>query len=107
MEHFTAWITTTADCLVGDFCDVSVLRDEVIGYREDWEGNETPEWSSAGEGPVFTADLAVRHDDRSGDTHGRAIDEAETALRKAGWTVEQREWESVTTGWIATVSRDA
>lgn len=102
-QHFTAWISVTSNVLSNEFCDVEVLEDEVHGYRLDSEGNEIPQWSSNGTGPVYSALLGVRHDEE--DIYDRAIEEVEDKLDKAGWSVEG-DWEAVDTGWTATVERN-
>lgn len=112
--HYTAWITSSRDCLTSDYCDVVVLRDEVSGYREDSNGNEVPEYTSAGEGPVFESVLSSRYD--AEDLNAVVFDEADRLLAEAGWRVEYPDfptdhpnvtWQPVTTGCLATVTRSA
>lgn len=95
-EHFTAWLTTDASCLEGDFCDVVVLADEEIS-----EDNGKPAWSSVGT-PVFRAETTVRHD---ADTYEGAEKQARELLEAAGWRVVGK-WEGVPTGGTITVERD-
>ena len=110
--HYTAWLTTSWDCLATDYCDVVVMRDEVCGYRDDENGNEIPEYTCAGGDPVFQAVLSVRYD--AEDLNDVIFDEADRLLRDAGWRVEYPDfrtdypdttWQPVTTGCLATVTR--
>jgi hypothetical protein len=98
-EQFTAWITTDASAVTTGHCDVIVLTDQITGYREGTNGDEIPEWESTGP-EMFSAVTGVPVD---GD-HKDAIDEAETLLNAAGW-YRTADWEAVTTGYIATVTR--
>lgn len=98
--RFTAWITTDATCLTSENCDVTVLIDQITGYREGEYGEEVPEWESTGP-EVFSA---VTTTPANGGDDQDAIDQAEDLLRDAGWQITSN-WEAVTTGYIATVTR--
>jgi hypothetical protein len=99
--HFTAWLTVDTTCLTGPVCDVAVLQDEAVSYRADQDGTESPVWGSTGD-PLFHADTTV--DAKDGD-HDDAIKQAKELLDNAGWTITG-DWDTVDTGYIATVERD-
>jgi hypothetical protein len=102
-SHYTVWITTDPTCLDTDgLIDVVVLQDQVVGYRTDDNGVETPEWGSTGD-PLFRAKTAV--DATRADPWGDSLDiraQAADLLEAAGWDVEGQ-WNLVPTGAIATV----
>jgi len=97
-EHFTAWITTDASALPHGNIDVTVLADEITGYKG--ENDETPVWGSTGD-PLFYAETDI--DARDGDRDA-LIHQAEKMLRDAGWSVAEP-WDGVDTGYVATVER--
>lgn len=97
-EHFTAWVTTDTTVLPGENIDVSVLEDELTGYKGDDE--EFPMYESVGE-PVFYFETDVNA--RAGQPDDMLRQIANT-LRESGWTVVSR-WDGVATGYIATVER--
>lgn len=101
MERYTAWITTDRTCLTDDLCDVIVLTDKIIGYREGEDGRETPVWQST-DPQVFGGVTTVPTD---GD-HQEVISQAEALLDEAGWS-RASDWEATATGYIATVTRQA
>ncbi|GHC88582.1 hypothetical protein [Streptomyces flavofungini] len=74
--HFTAWLTTGPLFLDGEFCDLTVLRDERV---DDGAGSTV--WVST-DRQVFHALTGTRHADN--DTSG-AQAEAEALLRASGW----------------------
>lgn len=94
-DHFTAWLSTSADVTDG-VCDVAVLADTVVNYK----GENEPVWESTGD-PLFTAPTTV--DTEDGD-HADAQRQAERLLADAGWTLAGR-WEAVDTGYVVTVER--
>ncbi len=97
-EHFTAWITTDASALPHGNIDITVLADEITGYRGD--DYDIPVYESTGD-PLFYAETDI--DARDGD-HDGLIGKAEKMLRDAGWCVAES-WEGVDTGYVATVER--
>lgn len=96
-SHHTAWITTDASAVPNGNVDITVLRDEITGYKGD--DFDIPVYESTGD-PVFYAetDTSVR------DDHEGLTGKAEKALRDAGWTVTGS-WDGVDTGYVATVER--
>ena len=101
MQQHSAWLTTDRTCLDGDLCDVVVLRDEIIGYREQ-NGAEVPVWESTGD-PLFHSEINLRHD---ADTFEQAIPLAVEALVNGGWRATHgASWEPVGTGLTITVER--
>lgn len=96
-DHFTAWLTTDASAVPNGNADISVLRDEVAGYKGD--NFDIPVYESTGD-PIFYVETDVNvHDDHEG-----LIGKAEKALRDAGWTVSGA-WDGVDTGYVVTVTR--
>lgn len=96
-EHFTAWVTTAADCLTDDFSDVSVLKDQKLDLQ--LAGGEVIEWASDG-GPLFCASTGIRRDAGPQDQ----ADAARQVLGRAGWQIVGS-WQMVPTGMIVTVAR--
>lgn len=84
---FTAWITTDATCLSGDFADVVVLANDHNG-------------SSTGDS-LFSAETTMRHD---ADDNDGLFEEARVLLVNAGWSLDG-EWRGVQTGYIVNVTR--
>lgn len=82
MTAYSAWLTTTTDCLDGDLIDVSVLHD------------------TAGGDPLFYATTTVTVD---GD-HDDAQSEAEDLLTRAGWW-PRGTWEPQSSGYTIAVER--
>ena len=97
-EHFTAWITTDTSALPHGRIDVSVLADEIAGYKGDQF--DEPVYQSTGD-PLYYAETDV--DARDGEREG-LIRKVEAMLRDADWTVSGP-WEGVETGFVATVER--
>jgi hypothetical protein len=93
--HFTAWLTTTRSELDGDDCDVTVLADDVAGWKKG-----KPDWSSTGD-LLFHALTGI---DASDGDHDEAADRAEDLLAEAGWSTAGS-WEATDTGYIITVER--
>lgn len=93
-EHFTAWITTDANCLAGDKIDVVVLADKRID-EDAWLSTDS-RWFDA----LTTIRVRRRH-----DADADAIGEATALLEAAGWTITDR-WDAIDSGYVATVKRD-
>ncbi|WP_433460675.1 hypothetical protein [Micromonospora sp. CA-248212] len=100
MPNFVAALTNVSDCVVGDYCDVSVITSEVVGYREDSEGNEIPEYGMTGDVAMEAIETNVRTDGDIGD----ALTEADAILRNAGWD-RVGEWEPSQNAYYADVRR--
>ena len=101
-SHYTAFVTTDPTCVDGDYCDLIILTDEILGYRsnENGEDFDQPIWESSGP-QVYSAVTAVRLD----EDHDNAIKDATSILNRAGWAVTGP-WEAVATGYCATVARE-
>lgn len=100
--HFTAWLTTDPTCLDGANSDVTVLADDIAGYKSDSNGFETdvPVWTSTGD-PLTHAVTTVP---AKGGDDGEAMREAADLLEARGWRTAG-DWETVPTGYIVTVER--
>lgn len=97
-EHFTAWITTDTSALPGENIDLTVLADEISGYRDE---NETePVWQSTGD-PLLHAETETSASE--GDP-ADALRQAETILRESGWSLAGK-WNAVDSGFTVTVER--
>jgi hypothetical protein len=100
--HFTAWLVNDTSALETAACDITILQDEINGYRTDDEGNETtPEWTST-DTQMFHAVTTV--DAKEGDIND-AITEATDLMSKAGWTTVG-DWEAVDIAYVITVERN-
>lgn len=114
--HFTAWLVNDTSALDQDCMDVTILEDEISGYRDGEisgeydphtgeaaiEQTEQPIWSSTSQ-QVFYAVTTVNAKD--GDVKD-GCDEAETLMAQAGWRIVG-DWDAVDNAYIVTVERDA
>lgn len=103
-ERYSAWITTDLTCLEGDLADVSVLTDEITGYRYDSDGNEIPVWAPTSADPLlhFVTTVAVGPD--TDPWSNGLAEEANDLLHQNGWRV-LTDWETDATGAVADVER--
>lgn len=116
--HFTAWLVNDPSALDQGCMDVTILEDEITGYREGEVGgeynpqtgavdiaqSEEPIWATApGKPHAFYAVTTV--DARDGDTKD-GISEAEDLMGQAGWRVVG-DWDTVDNAYIVTVERNA
>jgi hypothetical protein len=107
--HYTAWMTNDPSCLSGPFMDVTVLEDEVSGYKdgevtdsETMEREQLPQWTTkSGDSQMFHAETGVRAADGEAQD---GIREAKTLLEQAGWRTVG-EWEATPNSYTATVVR--
>jgi len=100
-RHYTAWLALDTSVLEGDFCDVTVIEDIAISYREDEDGNEQPVWASQGQ-VMFQAITTIDAED--GDASD-AQEEARELMEADGWRIAGT-WEASDTGYIVTVEYD-
>ncbi len=98
MTHFSAWLTTDLSALAGRNADITVLPDEIAGYRD--EDEQVPEWMSTGD-PVFHAETVC--DAVEGDI-ADAMGQAEELLAEAGWR-PVGDWSAIDSGMIVTVEK--
>ena len=103
MSHYTAFVTTDPTCLDGEYCDVVILTDEVMGWHNSTDGDgkttSKPIWESSGP-QMYSAPTTVRTD----EDHDDAIKDAVGILATAGWHIVGQ-WEAIATGYCATVER--
>lgn len=102
MTNYVAALTNAADCVAGDYCDVSVIESEISGYREDHEGNEVPEYGMTGVVAMDAVETTVRTD---ADAIEDALAQADAILRDAGWT-RVGNWEPSPNAYYADVERN-
>lgn len=81
---YLAAVATAADCVFGDFCDVQVLENEIIGYRETDDGELIPSYGMTNRLALNTIETDVRIDDE--DAARKASAAADEILRANGWT---------------------
>ena len=82
---YTAAIGTASDVVAGDFCDVMVAENDIVGYREDEDGNEIPEYEMGSNVVMPAQETTVRTDEA--DPWGRLEAEAVAILAANGWRV--------------------
>lgn len=102
MSHFTVWVTTDPSCLEGPYTDVTVIEDEIFGYRLDDNGDPDhtrPLWESSGEW-VFNAPTTIRYN----ADHDVMLKHALEVLDTNGW-IRDTPWQAVNSGYVATVIR--
>jgi len=85
MTTFTAAITTASDCVLGDFCDVSVAENEIITYKLHEDGTETPVYGMSGKVVMDAVETTVRTD--ASDKLGQIEADAERILAANGWKI--------------------
>lgn len=102
MTTYTAAIATASDCVLNGYCDVTVLTNEIAGYREDSNGNEVPVHEASGPMVMNPVDTDVTCDDD--DKLTKAQDAAETILNANGWTITGT-WEIADNAMYAAVER--
>lgn len=99
-RHYTARVVVTPGELLGERCDLTILKDEVINYHVDAEGEEIPQWTSSGPQMLYQELDAGVDDD-----HADVLREAREALEDAGWELDG-DWEQTDTGYIAVVTQE-
>lgn len=99
---YTAAIALVDSVVAGDFCDVSVAENVIVGYREDEDGNEIPEYAMGTNVVLDPVETTVRTDEI--DPWSRLEDEAVEILDKNGWRVVG-DWEQADTAAYARVER--
>jgi hypothetical protein len=102
MTKFVAALANVSDCVAGDYCDVSVIESEIVGYREDHDGNEIPQYGMTSTVAMDAIETTVRTD---ADDIAAAIVEADAILRDNGWT-RVSDWQAADTAYYADVERD-
>lgn len=98
MTTYTAAIDTEN----GEFCDVSVVEDEISGYVRTEGGSESPQTTLSGRyalEPVATA-IPISHP----DVLGVVEQDAERVLRENGWRVTGK-WEVADNALYASAER--
>jgi hypothetical protein len=83
--QYTAAIATASECVAGDFCDVSVAQDEIVGYAENEDGEEYPLYAMGPNVVMAAQEIPVRTDED--DKLGRIEQEAVKVLEANGWRV--------------------
>lgn len=102
LPHYTAWIATASDVVLGDHCDVIVLEDEVNTTWLDEDGQEHPVYTSSAKDPLELGEIPVRVDDPDRDE--KAQQEAAQRLSEHGWRVVEK-WDYTDNAMSATVER--
>jgi hypothetical protein len=82
---FTAAVTTNSSVVVGDFCDVSVAADHIVGYREGPDGGEIPEMAMSDQVVMDPVETTVRT--LAPDPLSLLEVEAAEILHQHGWRV--------------------
>jgi hypothetical protein len=100
---YTAAICTDSSTVAGDYCDVSVAADELVGYREDDDGNATPQYAMGSTVVLEAIETGVRVDDD--DKLEKAEKAAEKILEDQGWTVTGP-WKASDNAMYAQVERN-
>lgn len=102
MTTFTAAIATASDIVEYAFCDVAVAEDDIITYKVDGDGNETPVYGMSNRIALEPVVLPVRVDDD--DKLTKATHAADEILAVHGWSVTG-DWEIVDNAMYAAVER--
>lgn len=103
MTTYTAAVAIVSDCVAGEFCDVTVLENEIVNYRETDQGEEVPEYGMTAVQAMACTETDVRVDDE--DMLGKAGPAADVVLAAAGWTRVEG-WSVADTAMYALVERD-
>jgi hypothetical protein len=102
MTTFTAAIATASDCVLGEFCDVSVAKNEIITRKLEEDDGETPVYGMGGNVVMAAVETTVRTD--VDDKLGRIEADAERILADNGWKVTGA-WELADNAAYASVER--
>lgn len=102
LHTYTAAIGTASDVVAGDFCDVSIAENEIITYKLQEDGTETPVYGMSGKVVMDAIETTVRTDED--DKLGRIEADAERILEANGWKVTGP-WELADNAAYATVVR--
>jgi len=98
---YTAALATASDVVSGDFCDVSVVENEVISYRQGTDGYDIPVYGMTSVVALDAVETTVRTD---ADNYGAAETEADDILAANGW-VRTGDWEPSDNAYYAPVER--
>jgi hypothetical protein len=102
---YTAAIGTASDVVLGDFCDVTVVENAFIGYREFEVGGEmalAEEYGMTDKVALDSVETGVRIDDENSLTS--APDSADKILAANGWT-RTGDWTTADNALYAPVER--
>lgn len=81
---YTASIGLISSVVAGDFCDLAICEDRIVGARKNDDSNEIPITEASGLMVLDTVELGdVRTDDP--DSEGKAYDAADEMLDDHGW----------------------
>jgi hypothetical protein len=101
MTTYTAAIGTASDVVAGDFCDVIVVENMIVGFR--YPGDvEVPEFGLSNTIALGEVDLDVRTD--ADDKLTTAPAAADKILTASGWT-RTGDWETARNALYAPVER--
>ncbi|GAA2626400.1 hypothetical protein GCM10010411_74150 [Actinomadura fulvescens] len=82
---YTAAIATASDVVAGEYCDVLVAENDVVGYRDGEGGQEVPVLGMSDRVVMEAVETTVRTTDD--DKLGLIEQEAEQILAAHGWQV--------------------
>jgi prevent-host-death family protein len=80
---YTAAIGLASSVVAGDHCDLSIAENDVVGYRDDENGGEVPEYAMGNKVVLDPIETAVRTDDE--DVAGKVYAAADEVLAANGW----------------------
>lgn len=98
---YTAALATASDVVFGDFCDVSVVENEVTSYRQGSDGYDIPVYGMTSVVAMDAVETTVRTD---ADNYGDAETDADEILAANGW-VRIGDWEPSDNAYYAPVER--
>lgn len=79
---YTAAIGLVSSVVAGDHCDVSVAKNDVVGYHDDEDGNEAPQYAMGNKVVLGPVETSVRTDE---DVAAKVYDAADEVLAANGW----------------------
>lgn len=79
---YTAAIGLVSSVVAGDHCDLTVAENGIVGYRDDEDGTEVPQYAMSSNIVLGPVETAVRTD---GDVAAEVYDAADEALSERGW----------------------
>lgn len=100
-QTYTAALATASAVVFGDFCDVSVVENEVISYRQGSDGYDAPVYGMTSVVAMEAVETTVRTD---ADDLSDAETEADEILAANGW-VRTGDWQPADTAYYALVER--
>lgn len=98
---YTAALATASDVVANGLCDVSVVENEVITYRQGSDGYDIPVYGMTSTVALDAVETTVRTD---ADSYGDAETEADDILAANGWT-RTGDWEPSDNAYYAPVAK--